>query len=111
VCFLVLVTAPSLTVAVVAVTASGLPGAAALVATGHCVQIGTPDAMRGRVVAAFRTSDALAAIVGALAAPVAVAFFGLGRALVVFAATVLVASVLTAVMLGRADRDGPVGRG
>ncbi|HZM82678.1 MAG TPA: MFS transporter [Candidatus Limnocylindrales bacterium] len=52
-CFLVLFTTTSLPVAVAAATASGLPGAAALVATTHHLQVSTPDQVRGRVSAAF----------------------------------------------------------
>jgi hypothetical protein len=101
ICFLVLVTAPGLPVAVAAVTVSGFPGAAAQAATGYRLQIETPDALRGRVSAAFRTSDALAASAGALAAPALVAVAGLGGALLLFAAAVLVAAALTAWLLHR----------
>jgi predicted MFS family arabinose efflux permease len=107
VCFLVLVTAPSLPVAVVAVTASGLPGAAALAATGHCLQVEAPDGLRGRVSAAFRTSDALAAIAGALTAPALVALAGLGGALIGLASTVLVAALLTDRLLRRHRETAP----
>jgi MFS family permease len=96
VCFLVLVTAPSLPVAVAAATMSGLPGAVALTATSHYLQVATPDALRGRVVAAFRTSDALAAVVGALAGPALVAAAGLEPAMLAFAAVVPVAAVVLA---------------
>jgi MFS family permease len=101
VCFLVLVTARTLPIAVAAVTASGLPGAAALAATGYCLQVAAPDALRGRVAAAFRTSDALAAVAGALAAPLLVAVAGLGAALVVLAGAVPVAALLLLLMLRR----------
>jgi hypothetical protein len=99
VCFLVLVTARTLPVAVVAVTVSGLPGAAALAATGYCLQVAAPDGLRGRVSGAFRTSDALAAVVGALAAPLLVAGAGLEGALVVLAGAVPAAALLTFWML------------
>lgn len=98
VCFLVLVTAPALPVAVVAVTASGLPGAVALAATGYCLQVAAPDAVRGRVVAAFRTSDALAAVAGAVAGPALAAVAGLEPAMVVFAGAVPAAAVLLRVL-------------
>jgi MFS family permease len=98
-CFVVLVTARTLPVAVAAATASGLPGAAALAATGYCLQTAAPDSLRGRVTAAFRTSDALAAIGGALAAPLLVALAGLGPALAAFAGAVPVAALLTFVLL------------
>ncbi|MFI6071634.1 MFS transporter [Actinoplanes sp. NPDC051343] len=107
VCFLVLVTAPTLPVAVAAVTASGLPGAAALAATGHCLQVEAPDALRGRVSAAFRTSDALAAIAGAVTAPALVALAGLGGALIGLASTVLVAALLTDRLLRRHHETAP----
>jgi hypothetical protein len=98
-CFLVLVTARSLPVAVAATAAGGLPGAVAMVATGHRLQVATPGELRGRVTAAFRTSDAFAAIAGALAAPALVTLAGLGPALVAFAAVVPAAGLLTAVLL------------
>jgi prolyl oligopeptidase len=65
ICFLVMFTATHLPIAVMAATGSGVPGAAALVATGHHLRISTPDQVRGRVAAAFYTSDAVAAVVGA----------------------------------------------
>ncbi|MEV6847596.1 MFS transporter [Actinoplanes sp. NPDC051411] len=112
VCFLVLVTARTLPVAVAAVTASGLPGAAALAATGYRLQVGAPDALRGRVAAAFRTSDALAAVAGALAAPLLVAAAGLEAALVVLAGAVPVAALIMWSMLRGLPRsrwDGVIG--
>ena len=106
--FLVLVTARTLPVAVAAVTAAGLPGAAALTATGYCLQVASPDALRGRVTAAFRTSDALAAVTGALAAPLLAAVAGLEPALVVLAGAVPAAALLTWLMLrGRPVRRTP----
>jgi predicted MFS family arabinose efflux permease len=98
-CFLVMFTTTSLPIAVTAAAGSGLPGAAALVATGHHLQISTPDQMRGRLSAAFHTSDAIAAVAGALAAPAAVALADLSRALVVLCVTVLVAAVTAAILL------------
>ncbi len=103
-CFLSLVTASTLTVAVLATAASGLPGAVALAATAQRLQTATPDGLRGRVVAAFRTSDAFAAIAGALAAPALVTAAGLEPALVAFAAVVPVAGLLTAVLLRAGTR-------
>jgi predicted MFS family arabinose efflux permease len=110
-CFLVLVTARSLPVAVVATAASGLPGAVALAATGHRLQVTAPAALRGRAVAAFRTSDAFAAIAGALAAPALVAVTGLGPAVLAFAAAVPVAGLLTGTLLlaGRRQSSALVG--
>jgi predicted MFS family arabinose efflux permease len=98
-CFLVMFTTTSLPIAVTAATGSGLPGAAALVATGHHLQTFTPDQIRGRVSAAFHTSDAIAAVAGALAAPAVVTLADLSRALVVLCVTVLVAAVTAAVLL------------
>lgn len=112
-CFLVMFTTVSLPLAVLAATAAGLPGAAALVATTHHLQVSTPDGMRGRVSAAFHTSDAIAAVAGALAAPAIVALAGLGGALVILSATVLAAAALVAIMLPAASgstSDAPSGR-
>ena len=82
-------------VAVAAVTAAGVPGVVALMAIRLRLQTATPDATFGRVSAAFYTSDAVAAVAGALiAAAVAgaliaaavVALTGLGTALSLFSA-------------------------
>lgn len=98
-CFLVMFTATSLPVAVAAATASGVPGAAVLVVTGHHLQVAAPDHVRGRVAAAFHTTDALAVVAGALAAPAVVATAGLGQGLVGFSVTVLIAAVMAAALL------------
>ncbi|MGN9907575.1 MFS transporter [Phytohabitans sp. LJ34] len=103
-CFLVMFTTTSLPVAVAAATASGLPGAAALVATGHHLQTSTPDQVRGRVSAAFHTSDALAAVGGALAAPAVVALVDLSMGLIIFSLTVLIAALMAAILLPTAPR-------
>lgn len=95
-CFLVMFTTTSLPVAVLAATASGLPGAAALVATTHHLQVSTPDGVRGRVFAAFHTSDAIAAVGGALFAPALTALAGLSQGLVILSATVLLAACTAA---------------
>lgn len=100
-CFLVMFTATSLPIAVAAATGSGLPGATALVATGHHLQISTPNQVRGRVSAAFQTSDAIAAVAGALAAPAVVALADLSRGVVAFSATVLVAAAAAAILIPR----------
>ena len=110
-CFLVLVTVRSLPVAVLATAASGLPGAVAMAATGHRLQVATPAALRGRVTAAFRTSDAFAAIAGALAAPGLVTLAGLGSALLVFATAVPVAGLLTGMLLAGTRRPSATGSG
>jgi hypothetical protein len=70
----------------------------ALAATGYCLQVAAPDALRGRVVAAFRTSDALAAVAGAVAGPALAAVAGLEPAMVVFAGAVPAAAVLLRVL-------------
>jgi predicted MFS family arabinose efflux permease len=98
-CLLAMFTATSLPIAVTAATASGLPGAAALVATGHHLQISTPDQVRGRVSAAFHTSDAVAAVAGALAAPAVVALTDLSRGVVILSTTVLLAAAMAAILI------------
>jgi predicted MFS family arabinose efflux permease len=98
-CFLVAFTTTSLAVAAAAVTASGLPGAVCVVAVGHHLQTSSPDGMRGRVSAAFQTSDAIAAVCGALAAPVVLAVAGLAGALVILSASVLAAAATAAALL------------
>jgi predicted MFS family arabinose efflux permease len=99
VCFLVMFTATSLLLAVAAATASGIPGAIALVVTAHHLQLSCPDEVRGRVSAAFQTSDAIAAVAGALAAPTVVALAGLAGAMVALSVAVLVAAAVATVML------------
>jgi MFS family permease len=108
-CFLVMFTATTLPVALVAVTAGGVPGAVAQVATGHRVQASTPDSVLGRVSAAFHTSDAVAAVTGALAAPAVVALAGLGTALRLLSAAVLGAAMIAWVALPTAVGDGDAG--
>ena len=98
-CFLVMFTTTSLPVAIAAATAAGVPGAAALVATTHQLQLSTPDSVRGRVSAAFHTSDAIAAVAGALAAPALVALAGLAYGLLLLSAAVLAAAALAALTL------------
>ncbi|GIF78225.1 MFS transporter [Asanoa siamensis] len=99
VCFVVAFTAVSVPRAVVAVGLSGVPGAITQIATGHRLQVSTPDAVLGRVLAAFHLSDALAAVAGAVLAPVVLAALGLGRALVVCSVVVIGAGVLAVVLL------------
>jgi predicted MFS family arabinose efflux permease len=100
-CFLVLFSATTLPMAVAAATCSGVPGATALVVTGHHLQLCTPDRVRGRVSAAFQASDAVAAVAGALAAPALVALADLGRAVLVLSVAVLVAAAVAAILLPR----------
>ena len=73
-------------VAVAAVTAAGVPGVVALMAIRLRLQTANPDATFGRVSAAFYTSDAVAAVAGALIAAAVVALTGLGTALSLFSA-------------------------
>jgi MFS family permease len=100
-CLLVTFTATALPIALVAVTASGVPGAVAQIVTVHRLQISTPDAVLGRVSAAFYTSDAVAAVVGALIAPAVVALTGLGVALAILSATVLFTAAMATTVLPR----------
>ncbi|GIE06603.1 hypothetical protein Adu01nite_79530 [Paractinoplanes durhamensis] len=99
VCFLIMFSTSSLLVAVVAVTAAGLPGAVAGVATTHHVQNASPPWGRARVSATFMTSDATAAVIGALAAPALVAIAGLPTALITLSAAVLLAAATAAFLL------------
>lgn len=96
-CFLVMFTTTSLPIAVMAATAAGVPGSAAVVATAHHIQVSTPDRMRGRVSAAFHASDSVAVLAGALLTPALVALAGLGRGLAILSAAVLVAAATAAI--------------
>ncbi|GAA1581577.1 MFS transporter [Actinoplanes couchii] len=91
--FLFLFTAGTMTVALLAITVAGIPGAVAGVATTHHVQSSAPPEALGRVSAVFMTSDAVAAVAGALAAPMAVAVAGLPAALIMLSGAVLLAAV------------------
>ncbi|GLH96613.1 MFS transporter [Phytohabitans aurantiacus] len=111
VCFLVMFTATALPIALVAVTASGVPGAVAQVVIGYRLQVSTPDAVLGRVSAAFYTSDSVAAVTGAVAGPAVVALIGLGAALNAFSAAVLATAVLAFAVVPVVSGEGLVGRG
>jgi predicted MFS family arabinose efflux permease len=102
-CFLVMFSATALPIALIAITACGVPGAVAQVVTGHRLQTSTPDAVLGRVSAAFYTSDSVAAVAGALIAPAVVAFTGLGTALIALSAAVLAAAAMAVVVLPAAS--------
>lgn len=102
-CFVVMFTSTTLPIALIAVTACGVPGAVAQVVTGHRLQTSTPDAVRGRVSAAFYTSDSIAAVAGALVAPAGVAFIGLGTALIGFSAAVLATAAMAIIVLPATD--------
>ncbi|MDI1463644.1 MFS transporter [Catellatospora sp. KI3] len=93
VAFLVLFNAPNLAVAVVAAAAAGVPGAVAGVAVQTALPRHTPDAVMGRVGAAFYASDAVALVTGAL---LATAVAGAGLALVLNLLSVAVAVVAAA---------------
>ena len=99
VCFVVAFTATSVPRALVAVGLSGVPGAITQITTGHRLQVSTPDAVLGRVAAAFHLSDALAAVAGALLAPVLLAAVGLAPALVALSVSVVAVAALAAVIL------------
>jgi MFS family permease len=106
-CFLVMFTTTALPIALIAMTAAGVPGAVAQVVTGHRLQVSTPDAVLGRVSAVFHTSDCVAAVAGALIAPAIVALTGLGAALGSFSALVLVTAGMAVILLPRAGIDDP----
>lgn len=94
-CFLVVFGTTALPIAVIAVTAAGVPGAVAQIAVVHTVQTTTPDAVLGRTASAFHTSDSIAAVAGALLGPAVAALTGLGAALDVLSVLVLLAGCLT----------------
>jgi len=107
ICFLVMFTATALPIALLAVTASGVPGAVAQVVTGHRVQTSTPNPVLGRVSAAFYTSDSVAAVAGALIGPAVMALIGLDAALDAFCLAVLVVAAVAVVVLPAASTDEP----
>ncbi|WP_433383817.1 MFS transporter [Actinoplanes sp. CA-142083] len=98
-CFFVMVNATTLPVAVAAATAAGVPGVVALTAIGHRLQADTPNAILGRVSATFFTSDAMAALAGALVATAVVDVVNLDTALHIFSALVLLTGPLAAVVV------------
>jgi MFS family permease len=65
-CFVVAFASPALWV----IALAGVPGAVIGVAVRHRIQASTPPELLGRVSTAFFASDALAAVCGAMAAPV-----------------------------------------
>jgi predicted MFS family arabinose efflux permease len=95
-CFVVLVNATALPVAVAALTVAGVPGVVAQIAVGYRLQASVPDAVLGRVSAAFLTGDAVAAVAGALTAAVVIDLTTLGAAMNVFAAGVLLTGAVAA---------------
>jgi MFS family permease len=102
-CFVVLVNATALPVAVAAVTAAGVPGVVAQIAIGHRLQTAAPDAVLGRVAATFYTSDAVAAVTGALIAAVAITMVPLAAVLNAVSALVLLTGPTAAVLLPRIE--------
>ena len=64
-CFVVAFATPALWV----IALAGVPGAVISVAVRHRLQADTPELLLGRVFAVFGASDAAAAVIGALAAP------------------------------------------
>jgi MFS family permease len=99
VCFLVMFTTTALPVAVIAVTAAGVPGAVVQIVTGYRLQTSSPDAVLGRVSAAFYTSDCVAAVAGALAAPAIVALIGLAAAVDLLSVMVLATAGMAVLLL------------
>jgi predicted MFS family arabinose efflux permease len=99
VCFVVGFSATEMPIALVAIAASGVPGAIGQVVAGHRLQTSTPDGLLGRVSAAFYSSDALAAVTGALIAPAVVAVTGLAAALIALSVAVLATAAMAVVVL------------
>jgi len=102
-CFLVMFSTTALPIAVLAVTAAGVPGAVVQITVGQSRQTSTPDAVLGRVSAAFFTSDCVAAVAGALVAPVIVALTGLAAALDSLSIMVLVTATIAVILLPSAS--------
>ncbi|GAA1897513.1 MFS transporter [Asanoa iriomotensis] len=98
-CFVVAFTATSVPRALVAIGLSGVPGAITQIATVHRLQLSAPDAILGRIAAAFHLTDALASVTGALLAPALVAAAGLAPALLTASLTVVAAGPLAAALL------------
>ena len=105
-CFLVLFTTTRLSVALAAVTLSGVPGAVAAVAAQQWLQTVTPADALGRVSAAFLAGHAVAAVAGAAAAGVLVAATGPVVAPIVGSSAVLIAAVAAIPASGSARRPG-----
>jgi MFS family permease len=106
-CFLVLFTTTALPIAVIALTAAGVPGAVAQIAVGQSRQTSTPDAVLGRVSAVFFTSDCVAAVAGALVAPAIVALTGLAAALDSLSIMVLATAAMAVILLPGAGTGQP----
>ncbi|MER5183993.1 MFS transporter [Streptomyces sp. NPDC002896] len=93
--YFALFNAPSLAAAVAAAVLIGLPGSILLISVETHIQRTAPPGMLGRVGALFFAMDSLAAIVGALTAPILVAIVGLTAALNAISAAALLAAPLT----------------
>ena len=104
-CFLVTFMTTALPVAVMALTTAGVPGAVIVVVVGQQVQAATPDHVLGRVGSAFFTSDAVAAVAGALIAPAVVALTNLAATLDVVSMTVLATAAWAFVLLPRCENS------
>lgn len=92
-CFLALFNAPNLTVAMVAILASGVPGSLVMVIIQHTIQANVPSTLLGRTCAAFTTSDAAAALAGASLAALLSTWIGLTALLNLFSLGVLLAAL------------------
>jgi MFS family permease len=101
VCLAALFNAPTLTAAVIAAALAGIPGAVALVVTQCSVQAAAPDAVLGRVCAAFGASDAAAAIAGALLAPALTAAAGLPATLEILGPALVAVAAAAMILLPR----------
>jgi MFS family permease len=106
-CFVIMFTTTALPIAVIAVTAAGVPGAVVQIAVGQSRQTATPDAVLGRVSAVFFTGDCVAAVAGALVAPVIVTLTGLAAALDSLSITVLVTAAIAVILLPGAGTGQP----
>jgi hypothetical protein len=100
-CLAAMFNAPTLTAAVIAAALAGIPGAVALVVTQCSVQAAAPDAVLGRVCAAFGASDAAAAIAGALLAPALTAAAGLPATLEVLGPALVAVAAAAMILLPR----------
>jgi predicted MFS family arabinose efflux permease len=102
----------SLAAACPAAVLVGLAGSMALVIPPTAVQRTVPDAVLGRISAAFLTGEAAATLIGALAGPVIARAFGLGGAAVVAAAATVLAAAAAGLTVPRSvQRDGDDGQG
>ncbi|MEW1860319.1 MFS transporter [Streptomyces sp. NPDC088194] len=111
--YFALFNAPTLPLAVAAAVLIGLPGSMLLISVETHVQRTAPPGMLARVGALFFAADSLAAVVGALGAPVLVAALGLPAALNAISAFALLAVPVTLTSLPaptpRADPTPPPG--